>query len=156
MICDECGAEMKFREAEDPVTGENEMAWACDRCGETRDQDAGDGGQDETRTGKTRDDRYFVRALADGLAILESFENNFQFLPARLDEIARATGIARAKAYRMLHTLSACGMIEDLNGGEYVLHTRTLPRIAKKYEAFLDREAARLERRKKEFAGLRD
>lgn len=65
----------------------------------------------------------FVEALARGLAVLESFDD--QHAEMTLADVARRTGLRPATARRSLHTLAALGYVRQINK-RYVLAARVL------------------------------
>ncbi len=71
------------------------------------------------------DERYVVPALARGLALLESFGAERQELS--LVELARAIGMTRSAAYRLVYTLSELGfLVRDSERKTYRLGPRVL------------------------------
>lgn len=70
-----------------------------------------------------KDSDYFVNALARGLSVIESFgpERTRQTLA----DVARATGLNRATARRLLYTLLELGYV-DLEGNRFALNSRAL------------------------------
>lgn len=68
-------------------------------------------------------DRDFVRALARGLAVIESFDDARAALT--LSDVARRTGLSRGAVARVLHTLETLGYIRG-DGRHFSLLPRTL------------------------------
>lgn len=67
--------------------------------------------------------KEFVEALARGLAVLESFDD--QHSEMSLTDVARRTGLRPATARRSLHTLAALGYVREANK-RYVLAAHVL------------------------------
>ncbi|EJW11350.1 Pca regulon regulatory protein PcaR [Rhodovulum sp. PH10] len=65
----------------------------------------------------------FVRALARGLAVIEAFDQQHSRLT--LTEVARRTGVSRATARRLLHTLTTLGYAAQI-GREFTLRPKVL------------------------------
>lgn len=72
---------------------------------------------------KPPEDEAIVQSLARGLAVIESFGKERQALT--LTEVARNTGISRAAARRLLHTLVALGYA-GFDGKHFELRPRVL------------------------------
>jgi IclR family pca regulon transcriptional regulator len=72
---------------------------------------------------RDEDDRDFVRALARGLAVIESFDGEPEAMT--LSEVARRTGLSRGASRRLLHTLARLGYV-GLDGNRFSLQPRTL------------------------------
>lgn len=79
--------------------------------------------------------RYFVRALARGLQVLEAFDAAHPSLS--LTELATRLGMNKPTATRFLRTLSDLGYLEPLQGKRYRLGTRALD-LGHRYLASLD------------------
>jgi IclR family pca regulon transcriptional regulator len=69
------------------------------------------------------EDRDFVRALARGLAVIESFDDARAALT--LSDVARRTQLSRGTAARVLHTLERLGYLRS-DGRHFSLLPRTL------------------------------
>lgn len=69
------------------------------------------------------DDRDFVRALARGLSVIESFDDARS--PLTLSDVARRTGLSRGAVARVLHTLETLGYLKS-DGRHFSLLPRTL------------------------------
>jgi IclR family pca regulon transcriptional regulator len=69
------------------------------------------------------DDRNFVRALARGLAVIESFDDTRAAMT--LSDVARRTGLSRGAVARVLHTLETLGYLKS-DGRHFSLLPRTL------------------------------
>jgi len=69
------------------------------------------------------DDRDFVRALARGLAVIESFDDARAALT--LSDVARRTKLSRGSVARVLHTLKTLGYLQS-DGRNFSLLPRTL------------------------------
>jgi IclR family pca regulon transcriptional regulator len=77
----------------------------------------------ESMTAAEDDSGEFVRALARGLAVIEAFDQHHSTLT--LSEVAKRTGVSRATARRLLHTLSALGYAAQ-NGRRFALRPKVL------------------------------
>jgi len=69
------------------------------------------------------EDRDFVRALARGLAVIESFDEAQAAMT--LSDMARRTGLSRGAVARILHTLEKLGYVRS-DGRQFSLLPRTL------------------------------
>ena len=74
-------------------------------------------------TQRGEDDRDFVRALARGLSVIESFDDARAALT--LSDVARRTGLSRGSVARVLHTLEMLGYLRG-DGRHFTLLPRTL------------------------------
>lgn len=68
-------------------------------------------------------DRDFIQSLAKGLAVIEAFSSERPFMT--LSEAARVTGLSRAAARRVLHTLEQLGYCR-CDGRQFHLRPRVL------------------------------
>ncbi len=70
--------------------------------------------------GETAEDRYFVPALARGLAALEAFSDDAPRLT--LGELAAAVGVSKSAVFRVAHTLTQLGfLLHDPRSRTYAL-----------------------------------
>jgi ribose transport system substrate-binding protein len=61
--------------------------------------------------------RYMVRSIVRAAEVLMAFENPGEVLHLR--DVVSRTGLDRATAFRLLHTLSACGFLEKQGSNQY-------------------------------------
>lgn len=65
----------------------------------------------------TQSSRYMVRAIVRAAEVLMAFETPGEVLHLR--DVVSRTGLDRATAFRLLHTLTACGFLEKLGTNQY-------------------------------------
>ena len=66
---------------------------------------------------ETQSGRYMVRSIVRAAEILMAFENPGEVLHLR--DVVSRTGLDRATAFRLLHTLSNCGFLEKQGSNQY-------------------------------------
>lgn len=76
-----------------------------------------------TESSEETEDRDFVRALARGLAVIESFDDARTALT--LSDVSRRTKLSRGSVARVLHTLQRLGYLRS-DGRHFTLLPRTL------------------------------
>jgi ribose transport system substrate-binding protein len=68
---------------------------------------------------KSERDSYIVRSVVHASQILGAFESPAELL--RLRDIVQRTGFGKGMCFRLLHTLSYCGLLEKIDATQYRL-----------------------------------
>jgi ribose transport system substrate-binding protein len=67
--------------------------------------------------GENQSERYMVRAIVRAAEVMRVFETPGEILHLR--DVVNRTGLDRATAFRLVHTLSSCGFLEKLGNNQY-------------------------------------
>ena len=68
---------------------------------------------------KSERDSYIVRSVVHAAQILGAFESTAELL--RLRDVVERTGFGKGMCFRLLHTLSHCGLLEKVDATRYRL-----------------------------------